>query len=79
MTMNDARRRLSAIVCASALVWLLVLPWLAARPQFARLWQRTEQAGVDPSAFNYRELPAAEDIYAELTARTEQRPEAWGW
>jgi hypothetical protein len=67
------------MACVVGLVWLLVLPWLAARPKFARLWQRTEQAGIDPSAFNYRELPAAEEIYAELTARTAQRPEAWGW
>ncbi len=70
---------LAAFVAVAAAVWIGVLPVLASRPDFAERWRRTELAGIDPGAFNYRELPAAEDIHADLQRRKAARPEAWAW
>ena len=70
---------LAAFVAVAAAVWIGVLPFLARRAHFAEQWRRTEIAGIDPGAFNYREIPAAEDIHADLQRRKAARPEAWVW
>lgn len=70
---------LAILGALTAAIWMLALPEAARRSAFEQRWRRTERAGIDPGAFNYRELPLVEDLYAELCAKRAARPEVWIW
>ena len=48
---------LVGIVVATMLVWGIVLPSIAARPDFTAARQRFEDCGIDASAFFYTDHP----------------------
>ena len=48
--------RLALATGALALVWLVVLPWVARRPAVARHIRAMEEAEVHPAAMVYTEL-----------------------
>jgi hypothetical protein len=55
-------------LAAIAVVWLIVLPRVAALPTVRAHIQRNEQAGIDPSAKFYSELPAMPRIIDQIEA-----------
>jgi hypothetical protein len=54
--------RLAASMAAVAIVWLVVLPRVAALSIVRAHIERNEAAGVDPAAKYYTELPAMPQI-----------------
>ncbi len=54
--------RLGGCTAAILVLWLAVLPWIAAAPVVQRRIQFLEQRRIDPSAMFYTELEAMDDI-----------------
>ena len=46
-----------------AIVWLIVMPWVATSPSTQSYLQRMRAKGIDPSAMYYTELPP--EIFAD--------------
>lgn len=56
--------RVAALVCAVTavtLIWGILLPSIAARPEFETARLRFEKCGVDPSALFYSDHPRTYD------------------
>jgi len=49
--------RLFFVLIVIAVVWLLVLPWVATRPSTRERLRRLDSRGIDPAAMFYTELP----------------------
>jgi hypothetical protein len=58
--------RLVAWVILIGVIWLVALPWLAARPAMKRHRQWLDDRGIDPGAMYYTELDAMEPILDRL-------------
>lgn len=58
--------RLVAWMVLIGVVWLVVLPWLAAQPAMKRHRQWLDDRGIDPGAMYYTELDAMEPILDRL-------------
>lgn len=72
--MTTARNRKGMLqlgLCSGliALVWLLVLPWVAVQPRMAAHLEQLRNQGVDPSAMFYTELDSMEPILQRLERR----------
>ncbi len=63
------RWRLAASIAVIAIVWLLVLPWIADRPTVSDRIEWLDEKGIDPSAMYYTELEAMEPIIRKLEQR----------
>ena len=63
------RLGLGMIVCLLAVIWLQVLPWVAAQPKMAAHLEQLDKQGIDPSAMFYTELEAMEPILRRLECR----------
>lgn len=56
-----------AVACAAVgVVWLVVLPWIAARPAVDDHLRHLKERGVDPSAMYYTELECLEPVLDRL-------------
>ena len=62
--MNVKKAQLATIVIAIAIVWQVVLPWTANRPQMKAHLQWLDDQGIDPSAMYYTELEVMDRILA---------------
>ena len=56
MNKLKGRTRLAAACVLGAVVWLIVLPWLAQQEIVRERIRRNEQAGIDPTAMFYTDL-----------------------
>jgi hypothetical protein len=54
---------------AVTVLWLIVLPWLAAYPLIAGRVRWLDEQGIDPSAMYYTELEAMKPILQRLNER----------
>lgn len=61
------------------IVWLGVLPQIAARPSWLAYVQRNHEYGIDPSAKFYTEQPATADALLSIEAAQRKKPAAWGF
>ncbi len=61
--------RFAIAMSVVAIMWTVVLPWLAARPQIAQHLDRLEAQGIDGGAMFYTELDAMEPILRRIEAR----------
>jgi len=61
--------QLGMIVCLMAVIWLQVLPWIAAQPKMAAHLEQLDEQGIDPSAMFYTDLDAMEPILRRLERR----------
>ncbi len=61
--------RLALIMLSVAMIWGVMLPWLAGRPRIAAQLQWLDDQGVDPSAMYYTELDVMKPILQRLYAR----------
>ncbi len=61
--------RLGAVTSVVAVIWLLVLPWVAAQPKMAAHLKHLDEQGIDPSAMFYTDLDAMEPILRRLERR----------
>lgn len=68
--------RLLAWACALAVIWLVVLPWLAGTRRMQRELDWLDQRGIDPSAMYYTELEAMKPILRRVNDRL--RPDRAG-
>jgi hypothetical protein len=76
--MNEFLRRLLsrkiiklAIACSVLLiVWLVLLPWLAAQPSVESRLDFLDQNGIDASAMYYTELECMDAILEKIEGRT---------
>ena len=66
--------RLAVWTSAIAVVWLVVLPWLARQPAIDARIRRLDAQGIDPSAMYYTELESMRPILEELNRRHRRRP-----
>jgi len=64
--------RLVAWLILIGVVWLVVLPWLAARPAMQRHRQWLDDRGIDPGAMYYTELDAMEPILDRLNKQSRE-------
>ncbi len=62
-------QRLALCVTAIAVVWLLILPWMASRESISDRLNWLEDRGIDPSAMYYTELDAMKPILRKLEKR----------
>ncbi|MEX0703827.1 MAG: hypothetical protein WD069_17140 [Planctomycetales bacterium] len=69
--------RLTAAIGAIAAVWLVVLPWLAARPALRARIERERAAGIDPGAKFYTELDAMDGVMDRWRRIESGRPGLW--
>lgn len=60
---------LGLTVCLMAVIWLRVLPWVAAQPKMAAHLEQLDKQGIDPSAMFYTDLEAMEPILRRLECR----------
>ena len=73
------RLLLVAASAAVAVVWLVLLPWLGARPGLRERIRREEASGIDPSAMFYSELKSVRPIAEQVDRLREENPSAfWG-
>ncbi len=68
--------RLLAWLIFLGVVWLVVLPWWAARPHMHEHLQWLDEKQVDPSAMYYTELEAMQPILTEMYRRSRQAAHA---
>jgi hypothetical protein len=61
--------RLGMVGCLLAVIWLQVLPWVAAQPKMAAHLEHLDEQGIDPSAMFYTDLDAMEPILKRLERR----------
>ncbi len=61
--------RLGLSMLLMAVIWLQVLPWIAAQPKMAAHLRRLENQGIDPGAMFYTELDAMAPILHRLERR----------
>jgi hypothetical protein len=71
-----ARLRLAAIWSGIVVVWVVMLPWIAARPRVAARLHELDAEGIDPSAMFYSELPAMEGVLQKLDRSRRNDPHA---
>ena len=75
---HPERRRaccaLAALTGGIALVWSMLLPWIAERPLIARRLDELDRQGIDPSAMFYSELPAMEEVRLGLDRLRRDQP-----
>ena len=61
--------QLGLALCLMTVIWLQILPWIAAQPKMAAHLRRLDDQGIDPSAMFYTELDAMEPILRRLEGR----------
>lgn len=61
--------RLALVSGVMAVLWLQVLPWIAAQPDMAAHLEQLDERGIDPSAMFYTELDSMEPILRRLEQR----------
>jgi len=61
--------RLGVVTSVMAVIWLLVLPWVAAQPKMAAHLEHLDEQGIDPSAMFYTDLDAMQPILKRLENR----------
>jgi len=66
-------RRLLICCGAIAALWLLVLPWMAARPRMREHLEWLDERRIDPAAMYYTELEAMQPILQRINARERQQ------
>ena len=69
---------LLACVALAALVWLVILPLVAARPAIRRYVERNEALGIDPSAKFYTEMPGMPALFDRTDGSKRRHREAFG-
>ncbi|HWA99795.1 MAG TPA: hypothetical protein VG713_14940 [Pirellulales bacterium] len=62
---------------AIALVWMVVLPRVAAQPAVRAQIEQNERLGIDPSAKFYTELPAMPQLFERTDSARRREPEAF--
>ena len=79
-SMKTIRRwgSLVGIVLVVSGVWLVVLPWIGARPHVSQRIQDEQARGIDPSAMFYSELELLPPI-AHRMERMHERDAAGFW
>lgn len=65
----SGRLGLGLTFCLMAVIWLRVLPWVAAQPKMAAHLEQLDKQGIDPSAMFYTDLEAMEPILRRLECR----------
>lgn len=55
--------RLAGCVAVVASIWLVVLPFVASRPEIRSYIEHNKDVGIDPSAKFYTELPVMPQVY----------------
>ncbi len=73
MIRQHGLRNLLATSLVLAGIWMIILPWLAARPHTRRYIDRLDAQGIDPAAMYYTELPS--HIFADAPERSGQSRE----
>jgi hypothetical protein len=68
--------RLTVVIFATAVVWLIILPSVARIPQVAARRAANEARGINPSAMYYTELRAMPALESQLRERIEKQPRA---
>ena len=60
--MRNSTLKLALATVTTAIIWLVILPWMARRPAMQSHLQWLENKGVDPSAMYYTELEVMDQI-----------------
>ena len=71
---NSGRARLGLSVGVIAIVWCIILPWIARRPAMEERLQWLDDRGIDPSAMYYTELEMMEPILHQLERQRQVGP-----
>ena len=77
---GSPRRNWAAFVLGSALlavVWLVALPWVGARPLMQADLRRQQARGINPGAMFYTELEALPPIVRHVEQLRKSHPEAF--
>jgi len=78
---SDSRRsgwlQLAVALAGILVLWLAVLPWIAAQPPVRRHIEFLEQRQIDPSAMFYTELDTMDQLRAEVSRIHEDHPDAF--
>jgi hypothetical protein len=76
--MIDARLRLACWTSVALAVWLVILPWVASRPDMQRWIEFLEQRRIDPSAMFYTEVESMNDVRQRMAQlRKQHSAEFW--
>ena len=66
---SNGRFRLGIAAVVIAVLWLIVLPWIAERPRMAAHLQWLDTHKIDPSAMFYTELESFDPVLERLERR----------
>jgi hypothetical protein len=72
--MIHGRLRLACWTAAVIVVWLVILPWVAVRPDMQRRIEFLEQRRIDPSAMFYTEVESMNEVRQRMAQRRRQQP-----
>jgi 4-amino-4-deoxy-L-arabinose transferase-like glycosyltransferase len=72
--MIHVKLRLACWTAAAIVVWLVILPWVAARPDMQRRIEFLEQRRIDPSAMFYTEVESMNEVRQRMAQRRQQHP-----
>ncbi|MCL4207938.1 MAG: hypothetical protein KJ000_36085 [Pirellulaceae bacterium] len=70
--MMYASLRLACWTSVAAAVWLVILPWVTARPHMQRRIDFLEQRRIDPSAMFYTEVESMNEVRQRMAQLREQ-------
>jgi hypothetical protein len=76
--MIHEKLRLACWTAAAIVVWLVILPWVAARPDMQRRIEFLEQRRIDPSAMFYTEVESMNEVRQRMAQRRQQHPHSFG-
>jgi hypothetical protein len=67
--------RLTAWAAVAAGIWMIVLPWVAARPAVQRRLEFHRQQRINPSAMFYTEVDVMDEVLDRMDRLRRQHPE----